>query len=234
MAALDDVGHQGGDALAVGKAQQVGHRQGDVHGVDDLAPQGVLDVVVDVGNLVGQTHYLSLQGGGLLALGVADNAVAHLPGEVQALAPLFQPVHHPQGLLIVGKAAGHKGAEQPLSRVAKRGVSQVMAQSDSLGQVLVEPQGPGNGAGDAVDLQGVGHPGAVVVPLGLEEDLGLVLEAAKRLAVHNAVDVPLKAGTDGALLFLALPAPTLVGAAGVGGEEGVFLRQALFPDRHRH
>ena len=109
-----------------------------------------------------------------------------------------------------------------------------MAQSDSLGQVLVESQSPGNGAGDAVDLQGVGHPGAVVVPLRLEEDLSLVLETAKRLTVHNAVDVPLKAGADGTLLFLALPAPTLVGAAGGGGEEGVFLRQALFPDRHRH
>ena len=190
--------------------------------------------MVDVGDLIGQTHRLSLQGGGLLALGVADDAVAHLPGEVEPLASLFQPVHHPQGLLVVGKTAGHEGVEQPLSRVTKGGVAQIVTQRNSLGQVLVKAQCPGNGAGNAVDLQSVGHPGAVVIPLRLEKDLGLVLEAAKRFAVHNAVDVPLKAGADRALLFRTLPTPALIGTAGVGGEQGVFLRQALFPRRHRH
>lgn len=99
--------------------------------------------MVDVGNLIGQTHRLSLQGGGLLALGVADDAVAHLPSEVEPLASLFQPVHHPQGLLVVGKAAGHEGVEQPLSRVTKGSVAQVVTQRNGLGQVLVEPQCPG-------------------------------------------------------------------------------------------
>src|SRR5699024_12324726 len=55
---------------------------------------------------------LPLQGSGLLTLGVADDAVAHLPGEVQALALLLQAVHHPQGLLIMGETAGHDVVEQ--------------------------------------------------------------------------------------------------------------------------
>ena len=94
-------------------------------------------VVVDVGDLVGQADHLALQGGGLLSPGVADDAVAHLPGEVQALALLLQPVHHPQGLLVVGEAPGHDGVEQPLSGVAEGGVAQVVAQGDGLSQVLV-------------------------------------------------------------------------------------------------
>ena len=93
-----------------------------------------------------------------------------------------------------------------------------MAQGDGLRQVLIQSEGPGDGAGDAADLQGVGHAGAVVVPLGLKKHLGLVLEAAERLTVHDAVCVPLKAGADPALRLWTGPASGLCGPAGVGGE----------------
>ena len=38
--------------------------------------------------------------------------------------------------------------ERPFSGVAKGRVAQVMGQADGLGQVFVQPQRPGNGAGD--------------------------------------------------------------------------------------
>ena len=229
----DHVLHQGVDPLPVGEAQNFGDGQGDVHGVDDPAPEGVLNVVVDVGDLVSQADHLALQGGGLPALGVADDAVAHLPGEVQPLALLFQPVHHPQRLLVVGEAPGHDGVEQPLSGVAEGGVAQVVAQGDGLGQVLVQGEGPSDGPGDAVDLQGVGHAGAVVVPLRLEEYLGLVLQPPERLAVYDAVDVPLEAGADGTLLLRALAAAAVFGLTGAGAQKGRLHLLPVFPGRHR-
>ncbi len=91
------------------------------------------------------------------------------------MSPFFQPVHHPQALPVVAKALGGKLVQGPLSGVAKGGVAQVVGQGNGLGKVLVKPQGPGNGAGNLGDLQGVGEPGAVVVSLGREENLGFVL-----------------------------------------------------------
>ena len=46
-------------------------------------------------------------------------------------------------------------------------------------------------------FQRVGHSGPVVVPLRLEEHLGLVLEPPERLAVDHSVNIPLKAGAYG-------------------------------------
>ena len=49
--------------------------------------------------------------------------------------------------------------------VAEGSVAQIVPQRDGLGQILVEPQRPGDGAGDARHLEGVRQPGAVVVAL---------------------------------------------------------------------
>ena len=174
-AGLDGVPHQRVDPRPVGKAQHLAGLQGDVHGIENAAPQGVLDVVVDIGDVVGQPDHLALQRGSGGAARVAEDAVAHLPGQVQSLAVFLQPLHHPHRLAEVGKAPGHQLVEHPLPGVAEGGVAQIVAQGDGLGQVLVQGQGPGDGPGDTIDLQGVGHAGAVVVSLGQEEHLGLVL-----------------------------------------------------------
>ena len=50
----------------------------------------------------------------------------------------LQPVHHPQGLLVVAEAPLHNLVKHPLPRVAEGGVAQVVTQGDGLGQVLVE------------------------------------------------------------------------------------------------
>ena len=73
------------------------------------------------------------------------------------------------------EAAGIYAVQGPLPGVAEGGVAQVVAQGDGLGQVLVEQQRSGYGAGDAGDLQCVGKAGAVVVALGLQKHLGLML-----------------------------------------------------------
>ena len=79
---------------------------------------------------------------------MGHDAVAHLPGQVEALAFFFQLVHHPQALHIVLEAARAQLVQGPLARVAEGRVAQIVGQADGLGQVFVQPQRPGDGAGD--------------------------------------------------------------------------------------
>ena len=167
--------------------------------------------MVHVGDAVGQVDYLGLQGGrvGFVA-GVVADAVAHLPGEVETLPVVLQHLHHPGALLVVLEAAQAQLPEHlvkdALAGVAEGSVAQVVAERDSLGQVFVQPQRPRRRPGDAGHLQGVRQPGAVVVALGRDEDLGLVLEPPERLAVDDAVAVALVGGAERAGLLGALAA----------------------------
>jgi hypothetical protein len=68
----------------------------------------------------------------------------------------------------------------------------------------------------------MGEPGAVIISFMVDEDLGLVLEAAKGGAVDNAVAIPL-VGRSLILENLVVTAPkTSAAAGGVGGEIGSF------------
>ena len=97
----------------------------------------------------------------------------------------------------MAEASLHHPAQRPLTGVAEGSMSQVVSQRGSLSEILVKPQSPGHGTGDASHFQRVGHSGPVVVPLRLEEHLGLVLEPPERLAVDHSVNIPLKAGAYG-------------------------------------
>ena len=106
----------------MGKAQHLAGLKGDVHGIENAAPQGILNVVVDIGDVVGQPDHLALQRSGGGTFCVAEDAVAHLPGQVQPLTVFLQPLHHPHRLAEVGKAPGHQLVEHPLPGVAEGGV----------------------------------------------------------------------------------------------------------------
>jgi hypothetical protein len=98
--------------------------------------------------------------------------------------------------------------------MAERWMADVMAEPDRLGQILVEPQRPGDGARDLRRLQRVGQPRAVMVALGRHEHLRLVLEPPERLRVHDPVAVALERGPQPAVGLLALP----LGRVRAGGE----------------
>ena len=93
--------------------------------------------------------------------------------------------------------------------MAEGRVAQIVAHGDGLRQIFVEAQGPGDGLGDAGNLQGMGHPGAVVVPLRVQKHLGLVHQPAEGLAVDHPVRIPLVAGAH-----ILLPFRLRSGAAG--------------------
>ena len=82
--------------------------------------------------------------------------------------------------------------ERLLADVSERRVPEIVPEPDRLGQILVEPQRPGDRPRDLRDLQRVGQPGAVVVSARGHEHLRLVLEAPERLAVDDPVAVALK------------------------------------------
>ena len=194
----------------------------------DPGPDRVVQVVIDVGDAVGQAHDGGLPAVVRRAGGVVENAHPGLIAEVQPPPALFQPVHHPQTLRIVVEAAGHQFPQRPLPGVAEGGVPQVVPQADGLAQVLVQPQGPGDGPRQPRHLQGVGQPGAVVVPLRLQKHLGLVLEPPEGLGMGDAVHVPLKAAADRVRRFRAQPPPALGREGAVGADQRALQRLPLF------
>ena len=212
----------------MGEPQHVGDLQGDIDGVDDAAPQRVVDVGVDIRDLVRQTQELPFQRLRRVRAGVAQDAPAHLIGEIEAVPIVFQPVHHPQRLDIVLEPSGHDLVQDPLPRVAKGRMAQIMSIGSGFGQVLIELQPPGNGPGDPHHLDGMGHAGAVMVSLRLEKYLRLVHQAPERLGVDDAVDIPLKAGAHRTGLHRPFPAFGVRRQTGIGGQKAPFLFLAPF------
>ena len=72
--------------------------------------QRVVDVVVDVGDAVDQPHDPPLERGGQLGPGVAQDAVAHRLGQVQAAAVALEHVDDAQRVLVVAEAAARSAA----------------------------------------------------------------------------------------------------------------------------
>ncbi|KAK0359092.1 hypothetical protein LTR94_032671, partial [Friedmanniomyces endolithicus] len=93
---------------------------------------------------------------------------------------------------------------------------------DRLGQIVVQPQGVGQRAGDLRHFQAVRQPGAIVVALMRHEDLRLLLQAAEGGGVDDAIAVASEggAGAAGGLENMAAAA-----GGGVFGVEGAGLAQ---------
>ena len=91
--------------------------------------------------------------------------------------------------------------------MAKGRMTEVVGEGDGFGEVLVEAERARHGSSDAGDLDGVGHPRAVMVAAAVEEDLGLVFEAAERAAVDDAVAVALEVETEAMLVLGKFAAP---------------------------
>src|ERR671920_937661 len=76
--------------------------------------------------------------------------------------------------------------------VTKWGVAEVVTQSDSLGEVLVEAQEAGDGARDLHHLQGVRQAGAEVISVRGDKDLRLMHQPPESLGVYYAVTISLE------------------------------------------
>ncbi len=107
---------------------------------------------------------------------------------------VFQPRHDAHGLDIVIEAAKgrHAAMQRPLAGMAEWRVAKIMAEGDRFGQILVEPQGAGHGARHLADFERMGQPVAEMIALVMQEDLRLVLQAAKGRGMDDAITIALE------------------------------------------
>ena len=211
---------------------------------EETGAEAVGEVVVVVGDVVGDRRDLGLGAGVGVELEVvvgvvlgeregnlaprSDNhgsvvlgdALERLPGQVEPVelgVVRLQPRHDLDRLGVVVEAAvgRHQRLERVLAGVAEGRVAEVVGEGDGLGELLVEAEDAGDGAGDLGHLDRVGEAGAVVVALVLDEDLGLVLEPAEGRGMDDAVAVALEGRAVGGALFGEAPAAALFGTGGV-------------------
>ena len=210
----------------------------------------VVDIVVGVRQRVTEVDELRLEGrtrcgvivlrhgalrrgaggggvGVLRLVAVLGDRLAHLPAQVEPRkvgVALLEFGDHPVALSVVIEAAArrHPGVELLLTGVTEGGVPQIVAERDRLHQILVQTEPPRGGPGDLCHLQRVRQTGPVVVPLVIDEHLGLVLEAAERGAVDDTVAIALERAPLRALLLRHLSASGVAGAKRVRGQQPLF------------
>jgi hypothetical protein len=101
-----------------------------------------------------------------------------------------------QGVFVVAEAASEVLLQRPveclLAGMAEGRMSHVVAKTDRLDQVFVQPQSTRDAARDRRRLERVGHARAVVIACRVYEDLGLPLQPPERLRVQDSVAVVLE------------------------------------------
>ena len=197
------------DPRRAGRAEQLDLGVRQIVLVEDAGPYGVVDVVVDVGDPVDQPHDPPLERRRLRRPGVIEDPVANRLGQVEPVAVALELVDDAQRVPVVLKAVGtvvaQRLVERLLADVAERRVAEVVPEADRLGQILVEPERPGHGAGDEAGLERVREPGPIVIALGGDEHLRLVLEPPERLRVRDPVAIALKRRPHGAVVLRLAP-----------------------------
>ena len=94
--------------------------------------------------------------------------------------------------MVEAPVLGHARVERVLPGMPKRRVAEIVAERDRFRKVVVEPQRPGQRAGDLRHLDGVRQAGAEMIAVVIDEHLGLVGEAAEGGRMHDAVAVALE------------------------------------------
>ncbi len=200
--------------------------------------QPVVDVVVVVGDLVGEVGDLRLEArlallqealadvtqlAGVLERTVLQDAFARLEREIEAVeaaVALLELVDHAQRLQVVLESAVllHALVQRVLPGVPERRVPEVVRQGDRLDEVFVDAELPGDRATDLRDLERMRQARAEEIAFVIDEDLGLVLEPAERAGVDHAIAVPLERRPPGRVRLGVAPAARQLRARGVGRE----------------
>ena len=95
-----------------------------------------------------------------------------------------------------------------------------------------KPESPGHSAADLSHLQNMGEPCAVVIPFGVNEDLGLGPQAAKGFGVQNTVPIPLVWGSNRTLRIGINTPLRLRCQLGMRRKVFLFPLQRAFPQVH--
>ena len=196
---VDDIANYGVDALGVASAECVGYGCGKVSGGDDACAESVGEVVVEIGNGVGDSHNLRFEREVVFErrykiaarLGMPENALPDFVRKVKPAPLSFYTLHDVKALPVVSEAAGQNLVQLVFTDMPKRCVSKVMPKPYRLGEVFIEIERARDGARNLADFESVGKAGNIVVAQWRNEDLRLMLQPAERLAVEDAVSVAL-------------------------------------------
>ena len=213
LGGFDEVVHECVDPPRAAVAEECNLLAGKVSRIEDPEADGVVDVVVDVGNPVDDPHDLAFERRGLLLPCVREDSVSNLFRQIQRLGDTQRLLVVPEALV---ETLLQRRVERVLSGMAERGVAHVVAEPDRLDEVFVQAQRPRDAARDPGRLERVGHPRAVVVARRIDEDLCLALQAPKRLRVQDPVAIALERGAQTAIVFRLESSTCLVGTDGLG------------------
>jgi hypothetical protein len=75
----------------------------------------------------------------------------------------------------MAKPSGNDCIESLFPCMAEGGMTEIMAQRDRLGEIIVQAKSLGYGTSDLSNLKGMGQPGPVMVARGGKKNLGLML-----------------------------------------------------------
>ena len=165
------------------------------------------------------------------------HTVEHLPREVERLEDPENAQRlggvEPLGADIIGEGF--------LADVAEWRVTHVVTKTNGFRERFVQSQHLSQGPADLCDLKCVGEAGDVVIILGVDEDLGFVLETAEGLRMQNAIPVALKGRPVRIRVLRGFPSLRLCGPGSDGGEEvliglarrPISLQQWVFDDGSR-
>jgi iron-sulfur cluster assembly accessory protein len=122
-----------------------------------------------------------------------------------------------QGLRVVVEPAVslQAGIQRPFAGMAERRMAEVVRQRQGFRQILVQPELPGQRAGNLRDFEGVGQPGAVMIAFVEHEYLGFVLQAAKGGGMDHPVAIAPERAAGLARRLGKQPAAAAVGVAGI-------------------
>ena len=165
---------------------------------------------------------------------MAVNAVSDLPCEIQTFTLFFNDFNHSDALLIVTETAVANAVKCTLTRMAERGMSEVMAERNSFRQCLVKSETNGNCPRNLSDLKGVCQSGSVIIALRRKKNLGFMLETAKRVAMYYTVTVMLKARSQLGFGFKYLSAFARIRETGVTAQNTMLVFTKSFSDRFFH
>src|SRR5690606_8424030 len=203
--------------------------------------QAVVDIVVVVGDLVRDVRNLRLEPrlapldeaaahvaelAGVAQRAVLQDAFPRLERKVQARergVALLELVDDAQRLQVVLEAAElvHARVQLVLPGMPERRVAEIVREAHGLDEILVEAHRPGDRAGDLSHLERMREARAVVVAFVVDEDLGLVDEAAEGRGVDDAVAVALELVAIGGGRLGISPAARFGVVGGVRGERAL-------------
>jgi hypothetical protein len=193
---------------AVGFAKDRNFLTKDIH-VEELGFEGVIEIGRVVGNFIDAIDELRFERGkkiekifrelgkfgvGIVP-GVLDDALANFEGEIETgeiEIMLLELLNDTQSVKIVIEAAAageHEFIELALAGVAERRMANVVNESESFGEIAVEAESRGGGAGDLHDFQSVRQAIAKMVGVARGKNLRLGFETTKRARVNDAVAV---------------------------------------------